>query len=61
MFTEEPYYFNGICYSLRAPKCIAERGIAELVVLTNRDVEVFVHYKSQFRSPNARQGFINVV
>ena len=54
VFLTKPYYWNGDCFALVIPSCIAEAGILEVVLEFHDKTDIFIHHTGQFLSPNSR-------
>ena len=54
LFKTKPYYWNGDCFGLAIPSCLAEAGILEIVMEFYDKTDIFIHHTGQFLSPNSR-------
>ena len=54
LFETKPYYWNGDCFGLVIPGCLAEAGILEIVMEFYDKTDIFIHHTGQFLSPNSR-------
>ena len=54
LFITKPYYWNGDCFGLVIPSCLAEAGILEVVIEFYDKTDIFIHHDGQFLSPNSR-------
>ena len=54
IFQRKPYYYNGDCYTLSIPKCIAEKNVQAIVIETYIDVDIFISHRGHFLHPNSR-------
>ena len=54
LFEPSPYYYNGQCYGLVMPNCLASAGPLEIEFEFFDQTEIFLHHLGQFLSPNSR-------
>lgn len=54
VFSTAPYYFFGNCHTVELPKCITDLGIDDIAVRAKVDVDIFVHHKHMFLSPDSQ-------
>ena len=54
LFETKPYYWNGDCFGLVIPSCLAQAGILEIVMEFYDKTDIFIHHTGQFLSPNSR-------
>ena len=54
LFQTKPYYWNGNCFTMVLPNCLAKAGVLEMNLFLLQKSDMFIHHKGQFLSPNSR-------
>ena len=54
LFVIKEYYYNGDCLILQLPEYITSAGPLEIMLELKENVDIFIHHKNQFLSPNSR-------